>query len=124
MISIEKTSGRKYIAGIFKTNKKAFEHFSVISNKEEFNFVEYADFSFPFYVIEKDNIFVYFNNKETVIEWLKNITVVPHDEEFEYGTLYIFDKEYLTDDLNKDNMGVLDHIHIDNSNINDFNKII
>jgi hypothetical protein len=119
MIAIESINKKQnFISGIFKTKAKADKAFQKIIEKEKFHFVEYNNIQIPFFIIEKENKFKYYQNKNEVLTEIKKIKVVNEkDEDISYCTLYFIKDEHINKNPEQDSMGSLDHLHIDNDSL-------
>jgi hypothetical protein len=124
MIIIENYIGRKYIAGVLESPEKASELISSISNSNDFRVIELKEFSFPMYAIEDKDSFIYYNTIEAITEWKQSLQRDPYNEDSEYAAVYIFEKEFISNDLNVDEMGGIVHIHIDNSTIDRIEEML
>lgn len=121
---IKKITGRSFIAGILKDKEQADKYFQAFKYPDDYIMLNKQEITqFPFYIFEKENNFEYFKDKAEVISWIKKFDIA-EDDEYEYGTIFIIEEEYIRDVPDKDYMGSLDHVHLMKNEIRNIDKIL
>ncbi|SEU33026.1 hypothetical protein [Paenibacillus sp. NFR01] len=115
MFIIEANNDRNsWISGIFKDEELTKKYIEIIPEEllrnQRIKTLETIEY--PFYIIEIGDKFYYINNEE-IEEKIKSI-VVEEDKEHVYFNLYFIPKDYQPKDPGTDNMGMINHVHIDN----------
>lgn len=115
MFIIEANKDRNsWISGIFKDEELTKKYMGLIPEEllryQRIKTLETV--KYPFYIIEEENEFKYINNEE-VEEIIKSI-VVKENEDHVYFNLYFITKDYQPKKPGTDNMGMINHLHIDN----------
>jgi len=125
MVAIESISKNNiFIAGLYKTKEKADKKFQKIATKENFKIIDLKGIEFPFFVIERNKKFKYFQRKEDVLSFITKIKLSHlYDEDYSYCSLYFIKKEFESKNIDIDSMGSLDHIHFDNEQMQDLGNL-
>jgi hypothetical protein len=121
---IKKITGRSFIAGILKSKDSATEYLKRFKNPDDFILISKPKITnFPFYIFERDNNFEYFKTKEELTNWISKFDII-EDEDYEYGTIFIIEEEYIRDVPEDDDMGSLEHIHVGNEEVKKIENLV
>ncbi|GMK39055.1 hypothetical protein PCCS19_21090 [Paenibacillus sp. CCS19] len=115
MFIIEAHNGsRTWISGILQDEEAAKDYFNSIPEdlKKFQSIISVSTLSYPFYIVEGRKSFRYLNRAD--VEGLFDRISKLDDEDHVYFNLYFIIQDYRHSEPGLDNMGILNHMHIDN----------
>ncbi|KGE16802.1 hypothetical protein [Paenibacillus wynnii] len=113
---IEVSNGQnKWISGIFEEQQATLKYYdSIPGDLNEYQSVtSITSLNYPFYIVEEGTHFTYLDYYKDLEELLEHINII-EDQDHVYINLYYITNDYISKKPGTDNMGILNHLHIDN----------
>ncbi|WP_079913011.1 hypothetical protein [Paenibacillus sp. 32352] len=123
MFIIEAHNGsRTWISGILRDEEAAKDYFnSIPEDLRKFqSIISVSKLSYPFYIVEERKSFRYVNRAD--VEGLFDRISKLDDEDHVYFNLYFITQDYRHSEPGVDYMGILNHIHIDNRFLKNYQR--
>ena len=113
---------RPYISGVFlefDTYKNYLDRYPDLlkPNLKEIK----LEGNLPLLIIEDKSGFEYLTQKDILSKRIENIKKV-EDDDFVYFNLYIVKNEYISNDPARDEMGIINHFHIQNYDLDFYSQ--
>ncbi len=129
MITILEHKNRRYLTGIFANKPQAIAHLQKIEeesnySKDDFLLIETQLPFYPIYIIEGlEPTFIYTDKQSDIIDLLKRTNENRKDDNHHiYYNIYRISENDSTPYWGSDSMGMLEHYHINNSDLDHFQK--